>query len=80
MIVAGYYGFTLDVCLSVRPSVYLSSPDDNLSKHQRIFFKLGLCIDIVEILFGIANGQIMSNFDGIIYPRHAHIFVFRTIT
>ena len=35
-----------------------------------------MCIDIVEIWFGIANGQISSNFEGIICPRHAHIFVF----
>ena len=27
------------------------------------FHKLGLCIDIVEIWFGIANGKISSNFD-----------------
>ena len=32
-------------------------------------------IDIVEIWFGITNGQISSNFDGVICPRHAHIFV-----
>ena len=52
-------------------------PNDNLSKHQWIFTKLGMCIDIVEIWFGIANriGQISTNFDGIICPRHAHIFV-----
>ena len=31
--------------------------DDNLSKFQWIFAKLGMCIDIVEILFGITNGQ-----------------------
>ena len=35
---AGYYGFTLDVRVSVRPSVgpsvRFSFPDDNLSKHQ----------------------------------------------
>ena len=57
---AGYYSFTLDV----RPSIHFSFPDDKLSKQQRIFTKLGLCIDIVEIWFGIANGQILSNFDG----------------
>ena len=34
--------------------------DDNLSKFQQIFTKLGMCIDIVEISFGIANGQISS--------------------
>ena len=49
-IVAGYYGFMLDVRVSVRPSVFFFS-DDNLSKHQWIFTKLGMCIDIVEIWF-----------------------------
>ena len=34
-----------------------------------------MCIDIVGICFGIANGQILSNFDEVICPRHAHIFV-----
>ena len=67
----GYYGFML----VVHPSVRFSFPDDNLSKHQWIFTKLGMCIDIVEIWFGIANGQISSLFDRIICPRHAHIFV-----
>ena len=42
-------------CVSVRPSVHssvvgpsvrFSFPDDNLSKHQWIFTKLGMCIDI----------------------------------
>ena len=79
-IVAGYYGFTLDVSASVLPSIVhlsvrFSFPDDNLSKHQWIFTKLGMCIDIVEIWFGIANGQISSNFYGVICLRHAHIFV-----
>ena len=74
-IVAGYYGFTLVVRESVRPSVRFSFPDDNLSKRQWIFTKLGMCIDIVEIWFGIANGQILSIFDGVICPRHAHIYV-----
>ena len=72
------------VCLSVRPSVSRTSvhpsvrfsfPDDNLSKHQRIFTKFGIFIDIVEIWFWIANGQILSNSDGVIYPIHVHIFV-----
>ena len=67
IIVAGYYGFTLDIRVSVRPSVVRPSinfffPDDNLSKHQWIFTKLGMCIVIEEIWFGIANGQISSNF------------------
>ena len=59
----------------VCPSVRISFPDDNLSKHQWIFTKLGKCIDIMEVWFGNANGQISSNFDGVICPRHVHIFV-----
>ena len=59
----------------VRPSVRFSFPDDNLSEHQWIFTKLGIYIDIVERCFGIANGQISSNFYWVICPRHAHIFV-----
>ena len=38
-------------------------PGDNLSKYQGSFTKLGTCIDIKEIWFGIANGQISSMFD-----------------
>ena len=84
-IVAGYYGFTLVVRESVRPSVVrpsiclsvcFSFLDDNLSKHQWIFTKLGMFIDVVEIWFGIASRQISSIFDGVICPRHAHIFVY----
>ena len=61
----------MSVCLSVRlsvvrPSVRILFPDDNLSKSQWIFTKLGMCIDIVEIWFGIVNGRISSNFDGVI--------------
>ena len=33
-----------------------------------------MCIDTVEILFGIADGQISSNFHRVICPAHAHIF------
>ena len=61
--------------LSVRDTPIFSFPDDNLSKHQWIFTKLGMCIDIVEICFGIANGQISSIFYGVVCLRHAHIFV-----
>ena len=68
-IVVGYIGFRLDVQVSVRPSSTSIHPsvqflflDDNLSKHQWIFMKLGMCIDIVEIWFGIVNGQISSVF------------------
>ena len=49
------------ICQSyVCPSICVSFPDDKLSKHQWIFTKLGMCIDIVEIWFGIANGQIFK--------------------
>ena len=53
-----------------------SFPDDNLNEHKWIFTKLGVCIDIVEIWFMIANGQISSIFDGVICPKHDHIFIF----
>ena len=56
---------------SVRPSVHFSFPDDNLSKHKWIFTKLGMCIDIVEIWFGIANGHL---------PETRSYVRFRTIT
>ena len=64
MIVAGYYGITLvihvSVCLSYVPLSVFSFPDDNLSKCQLwIFTKLAMCIDIVEIWFEIANEQIL---------------------
>ena len=51
------------VCQSVRrPSIRFLFPDDNLSKHQWIFTKLGVCIDNVEIWFGIAKGQFRQIF------------------
>ena len=57
----------LSMCLSVHPSVRCQYvflfPYDNLSKYKWIFTKLGVYIDIVEIRFGIANGQILSIFD-----------------
>ena len=49
--------------------VIFSFPDDNLSKSQGILTKLDACIDIIEIWFGIANGQISSIFDSVIYKR-----------
>ena len=69
----GYYTVSrwMSVCLFVvRPSVQFLFPDDNWSKHQWIFSKLGMCIDIMEVWFGIADGQISSNFYGVICPRH----------
>ena len=59
---------------AVHPSVF-SFADDNLSKFQWIFAKLGMCIDIVDVWFWIANGQISSIFDSVICPRPAYIFI-----
>ena len=42
---------------------------DNLCDCQGILFKLGSCIDIKEIWFGIANEQILSMFDRVICPQ-----------
>ena len=47
----------------------------NFSKYQWIFSKLGLCIDIAEIWFGVADGQILSIFDRFICRQHDHIFM-----
>ena len=49
--------------LSAHHTSVFSFLDDTLSKYKWIFTKLGMCIDIVEICFGIANGQITSLFD-----------------
>ena len=50
--------------LLARDTPIFSFPDDNLSKCQ------GTCINIKEIWFGIANGQISSMFDRVICSRH----------
>ena len=44
--------------------------DNNLSKCQGFLTNFGRCIDIKEIWFGIANGQISSIFDRVTCPRH----------
>ena len=44
--------------------------DNSLSKSQWIFTKFDMCIDIVEISFGIAHCQISSTFDRVICSRH----------
>ena len=48
--------------LSALDMSVFSFPGNSLSKYQWIFTKLGMCIDVVEIWFGIANGQILSFF------------------
>ena len=71
------------VCLSVHSSVIstcvFSVPDDNSSRYQWIFTKLGVCISIVDLWFGIANGQISSVFDSYLHVTCPY-FHFRTIT
>ena len=56
--------------LSARDRPIFSFPDNNWSKYQGILSKFGTCIDIKEIWFGIANGQISAIFDRIICPQH----------
>ena len=53
--------------LSAHDLSVFSLPYDNFCKYQWTFTKLGMCFDIVEIWFGIANGQISSIF---ICPQH----------
>ena len=54
--------------LSARDTSVFSFLDDNFGKYQWIFTKLGMSINIMEILFGIANRQILSIFDRVICP------------
>ena len=56
--------------LSATDMPIFSIPDNNLSKSQGILTKFGTCIDMKEIWFGIANGQIPSVFDRVICPQH----------
>ena len=56
--------------LSARDTPIFLFPGDYLSIRQWIFTKLGTCIDMKEVWFGIANGQISSMFDRVICPRH----------
>ena len=57
--------------LSARDKSVFSFQGINLSvsKSQWIFTKLDMCIDIVEIWFGIVNGQILSTFDSFLCLR-----------
>ena len=58
--------------LSARDASGFSFPGDNLSKYQWIFTKLAMCIDIIDIWFGIAGGR---QFLIVFSPRHIRIFV-----
>ena len=61
--------------VSARITSVFSFPDDNFSKYQWIFTKLGVCIDIVESYFGIADGKILSVFDSVICPQYICILL-----
>ena len=50
--------FLTEICLRHICISIFSFLDDNWSKSKWIFTKLGICIDIVEIWFGIAIWQI----------------------
>ena len=50
-----------------------------MSKYQWILTKLVVCIDIMEIWFGIINGQISSIFDSNLSAIQPY-FTLRTIT
>ena len=74
---AEYYGFYVgrpSVRSSVRSCV-LSFLDDILSNYQWIFTKLYICIDIVEVWFGIANGKFLS-FSTELSACHMSVFSF----
>ena len=74
--VSRWTSLCLSVCLSFsHTSIRFSFPDDNLGKQQWIFTKCSMCIDVVDIWFGIATGQISSNFYVVICPGHT-IFSF----
>ena len=93
--VAGYYGFTLDVHVSVCPSVVHLSVHPSVRPSIFYFLMItwvninGFSPNLVCALIlwrsglGLLMdkfGQISSNFYGVICPRHAHIFHFRTLT
>ena len=47
---------------SLHMSIF-SFADNNLSQYKSISTKLGMCMDFVELCFGISYGQILSIFD-----------------
>ena len=58
--------------LSAQDTSVFSFLGDNFTKYQWIFTQLGVCIGIIDIYFGIANGRIFSIFDRIICLQHIH--------
>ena len=73
------------VCLSIcRMSVHMSyfhpCSLTVMSKYQRIFTKVATCIDIVEMLFGIASRRISSiflyNVETFVCPKMVRLSLF----
>ena len=58
-----------------RPYFCVRTPD-NLRKYQLIFTTLGICIDIVEICFGITNGQVLAE----LFGRHIKVVSYYQFT
>ena len=61
--------------LSACETSVFSFLDNNFSKYQWTFTRLGMCIDIVDICFGIADGQILSIFDRVICLQYICILL-----
>ena len=64
--------------VSARDTPIFSFPNVNFSKE--ILTKLGTSIDMKEIWFGIANGQISSMFDRVIFPRNTIMAGYYSLT
>ena len=80
-IVAGYCGFTLDVRVSARPSVVRPSVFRFwmiTSKHQWIFTKLGMWLELWRSGLGLLMGKFRQILT-VICLRHAHIFTWVNI-
>ena len=65
--------FLIVICPATH--LYLQFPTIR-NRYQWICTKLGMCIDIVEVWFGIANGQISSIFNSVICLPYMSVFSF----
>ena len=69
------------VCPSViHPSIHILFPDNKFSKCQWIFTSLGMCIDIIEIWFGIAIMVKFCQFWHSCLPITCPYFCFQIVT
>ena len=63
----------MSIRMNLLPSFLISFLDDNLSKQQWIFTKL---VNVHLYYEDLVWDCLLANFEGVICPRHAHIFVF----